>query len=125
MREPILVGQGRSMLTIPREKWEQGLSTVPHHFEDKLSFMSPEHHLIRYFVVRELPLRGEPLLPEYIAEQVNLPVTRVNTILDDLEQHLTFLFRNTQGMVVWAYPVTVDKTPHALTFSTGECVYAA
>jgi hypothetical protein len=125
MREPILVGRGRSMVTIPREKWEQGLSTVPQHFEDKLSFMSSEHHLIRYFVVRELPLMGEPLSPEYIAQQVNLPVIRVNTILDDLEKHLTFLFRNTQGMVVWAYPVTVDKTPHTLTFSTGERVYAA
>ncbi|OGO41196.1 MAG: hypothetical protein A2Z04_05735 [Chloroflexi bacterium RBG_16_57_9] len=28
-------------------------------------------------------------------------------------------------MVVWAYPVTVARTPHHLTFSTGEQVYAA
>jgi hypothetical protein len=49
----------------------------------------------------------------------------VNTILDDLEKKLTFLFRNEEGAVAWAYPVTVDKTPHHLTFSTGEQLYAA
>ena len=125
MSEMILVGRGRQMTTIPREEWEHGLSTVPHHCETRLSFMSEEHHLIRYFVVRALPRVGAPLSPEYIAQQVNLPVVRVNVILDDLEQHLTFLFRNPQGMVAWAYPVTVDKTPHSLTFSTGERVYAA
>jgi len=38
---------------------------------------------------------------------------------------MTFLFRNKEGEVVWAYPVTVDKTPHHLTFSTGEQLYAA
>jgi hypothetical protein len=38
---------------------------------------------------------------------------------------MTFLFRNEQGAVAWAYPVTVDRTPHYVTFSTGEQVYAA
>jgi hypothetical protein len=38
---------------------------------------------------------------------------------------MTFLFRNEQGSVTWAYPVTVDQTPHRVTFSSGEQVYAA
>jgi hypothetical protein len=42
-----------------------------------------------------------------------------------LEQHLTFLFRNKQGSVVWAYPVTVDPTPHRVTFNTDEQINAA
>jgi hypothetical protein len=45
--------------------------------------------------------------------------------LDELEQHMTFLFRNAQGDVVWAYPVTVEQTPHRITFDTGEQLYAA
>jgi hypothetical protein len=125
MSETILIGRGRQMITIPRAEWEQGLAGVPQHFQTKLSFMSPEHHLVRYFVVRELPVVGEPLAIESIARQVHLPASRVNAILDDLEQHLTYLYRNLQGMVAWAYPVTVDQTPHALTFSTGERLYAA
>ena len=125
MSETILMGQGRQIVKIPREGWEHHLSQVPHHTEARLSFMSEEHHLVRYFVVRELPRVGEPLSPEFIAQELNLPIARVNVILDELEKHLTFLFRNEQGAVAWAYPVTVDSTPHHATFSTGEQVYAA
>jgi hypothetical protein len=113
------------MIKTPREKWEHELSTVPQHFEAKLSFMSEEHHQVRYFVVRELHRVGEPLSPEFIAQKLNLPIAQVNVILVDLEKHLVFLFRNEQGAVAWAYPVTVDKTPHHVTFSTGEQLYAA
>jgi hypothetical protein len=63
--------------------------------------------------------------PELIAERLHLSVERVNVILDELEKHMTFVFRNGQGAVAWAYPVTVDRTPHRITFSTGEQVYAA
>ena len=121
----ILIGQGRHITTISREKWESELATIPQHFENKLSFMTAEHHLVRYFVVRELPLAGKPLSIELISEQVQLPASRVTAILDDLEQHLMYLYRNPQGMVAWAYPVTVYQTPHELTFSTGEQLYAA
>ena len=87
--------------------------------------MSEEHHLVRNFVVRELPNAGEPLSPEFIAQELDLPVSRVVLILEELEKHLTFLFRNKQGAVTWAYPVTVDRTPHHVTFNTGEQIYAA
>ena len=72
-----------------------------------------------------MPRIGAPLPPELIAERLHLSVERVNVILDELEKHMTFLFRNEQGAVAWAYPVTVDRTPHRITFSTGEQVYAA
>ncbi len=87
--------------------------------------MSDEHHLVRDFVVRELPKVGKPLSPEFIAQKLNLSVDRVKLILDKLEKRLTFLFRNEQGAVVWAYPVTVENTPHYAIFSTGEQVYSA
>ena len=123
--DTILIGQGRHITRISREEWESELATVPQHFEKKLSFMTAEHHLVRYFVVRELPLAGEPLSIEVIAKQVELPASRVTAILDDLEQHLMCLYRNPQGMVAWAYPVTVDVTPHQIAYSTGEQGYAA
>jgi hypothetical protein len=87
--------------------------------------MSKEHHLIRNFVVTELPRSGIPLSSEYIAQALKLPLDQVVSILDDLEDHMTFLFRNERGAVEWAYPVTVDQTPHRMTFSSGERVNAA
>ena len=51
-------------------------------------------------------------------------VPRVVSILEELEKHLTFVFRGDQRVVTWAYPVTVDETPHHASFSTGEEAYS-
>jgi hypothetical protein len=80
---------------------------------------------VRNFVVKELPYVGEPLSPEFVARALDLPVNRLDVILDELEKHMTFLFRNEHGAVAWAYPVTADTTPHHITFNTGEQLYAA
>jgi hypothetical protein len=79
-----------------------------------LGFMSDDHRRVHDFAVVELPRIGEPL-----------PPARVGAIRDELEQHMTFVFRNAAGAVTWAYPVTVDPTPHRVTFSTGERINAA
>jgi hypothetical protein len=125
MKETILVGRGREMAKIPRKEWELALSGVAQHLESALGFMSKKHHEVRNFVVSELPRVGEPLSPGLISERLKLPGARLNAILNDLEKHLTFLFRNEQGAVVWAYPVTVARTPHRVHFNTGEQLYAA
>ncbi len=125
MSGTVLIGRGHEITEIPQEDWESGLSQAQQHIKGRLDFMSEEHHLARNFVVRELPNVGEPLSPEFIAQELNLPVSRVNVILEELEKHLTFLFRNEQGAVTWAYPITVDNTPHHITFNTGEQIYAA
>lgn len=125
MRKKILLGRGQAVTEIPREMWEQHLSQAPQHAKTRLGFMSEEHHQVRYFVVRELPDSGEPIEPEAISRALRLPLARVNVILEELERNLFFLVRDEQGAVSWAYPVTVDPTPHQLSFSTGERLYAA
>ncbi len=125
MNETILKGQGKEVMKIPREEWEHALADAPENIGAELTFMTEEHHLVRNFVVRELPLIRKPLSPEFIAEKIDLPVNRVINILDELEKKLTFSYRNETGEVVWAYHVTVEKTPHPITFSSGETLYAA
>jgi hypothetical protein len=88
--------------------------------------MTPTHHAVRNFVVRELPRNGGlPLTRAQIANALGLPVAQVATLLDDLEKGLFFLVRNTHGDVSWAFPVTCDRTPHRLKFSTGESIFGA
>ena len=125
MRDKLMLGLWRYMIKVPPFLWKKQISKARKKFEAENSFMTKEHGLVHHLVVRELPYAGKPLSPEYIADKLILPITRVKTILDDLEKRMTFLFRNKKGEVVWAYPVTVDKTPHHLTFSTGERLYAA
>ncbi len=125
MSSRVLVTFRRHMIPIPRVLWERQLRTRARRAKARLGFMSEEHHLVRDFAVRELPGIGEPLTPEVIAGRLSLAVARVESILDDLEKHMTFVCRNPQGAVAWAYPVTVENTPHHVTFSTGEQLYSA
>jgi len=125
MSSKLMSGLWRYMLTIPAFLWEKHVSKAKKRVEAELGFMSEEHRLIHHCVVRELPRVGEPLSPEFVANKLALPLDRVTSVLNELEEHMTFLFRNSEGAVVWAYPVTVETTPHHVIFSTGEQLYAA
>jgi len=94
--------------------------------DDPLAFMTPRHHAVRNFVVRGLPRNdGRPLSLAQIAKALQLDPQLVTGLLDDLEKHLFFLVRNRRGEVSWAFPVTSDRTPHRLRFSTGERIFGA
>lgn len=120
MDESLLMGIGHRAIPIPRWIWQSRVRG-----EGDLGFMTDEHRRIRNFVVTELPRAGVPLPPEVIARALSLSLDQLIPILDDLEKHMTFLFRDEQGAVEWAYPVTVADTPHRVTFSTGERTRAA
>ncbi len=126
MKDIMLIGKGENLLEVPAEVWRKHLASLQHHTAAMLSFMTGDHHLVRNFVVRELPRNhGKPLSPEDISQGVNLPLSRVTTILADLHKNLFFLVRNNAGEVSWAFPVTSDRTPHRLNFSSGEQTFAA
>ena len=126
MKDIILIGRHETITEIPAEKWRQHLAQAGQHSAAMLRFMTDNHHRVRNFVVRELPRNhGKPLSPEEVAQSLHLPLDLVSTILDDLQKHLFFLVRNDIGEVSWAFPVTSDRTPHSLSFSSGEQVFAA
>ena len=121
----VLIGKGHEIKEIAQADWEQQLALVPERQRARLEFMSDDHHAVRYFVVRELTREGRPLEPGPISRHLELPQARVVEILDELDRNLLFLVRNASGAVSWAFPVTVDRTPHRLSFSTGERLYGA
>lgn len=124
MKEKILIGRNRQILAIPQETWKNHLNQ-DQHSQTRLRFMTDAHHRVRYFAVKELVGRQEPLEPATIAQALNMPREQVAHILEELEQKLFFLVRNERGAVAWAYPVTVEMTPHRLRFNTGEQLYGA
>lgn len=126
MQDHILLGSEERIIEVSDTDWRQHLAEARVRGQERLRFMTPDHHLVRNVVVRSLPgNRGRPLTPEAIARAAGLSLERTETILGDLERHLFFLVRNAAGQVNWAFPVTVDATPHRVTFSTGEQLFAA
>jgi hypothetical protein len=125
MNNSILKGFWKYMAPAPSFIWRRMVAKRVKKARAKLDFMTEDHHKVRNFVIEELPKAGVPLSPETIAGGVGLNRTRVVEILEELEKGMVFLFRNDRGEVAWAYPVTVDRTPHRLQYSTGEQGYAA
>lgn len=125
MEENILLGRDQKILAIPQAAWKQHLTQFSQPSHSRLNFMTESHHQIRYFVVEEMANKQKPIEPGFISEKLNMPLERVIPILDELERKLFFLVRNEHGAVAWAYPVTVETTPHRLSFTSGERLYGA
>ena len=126
MKDNVLLGFRKHMMPVPSFIWRRQVKkkavTEARH---RLSFMAADHHRVRDYVVKRLHRNKNPLSPSCIARGLQLPIERVNAILDELENQLIFLYRCGTESVVWAYPVTVVETPHEVTFTDGEQGYAA
>lgn len=125
MKNRLMLGLGRYIINMPQFLWEKQIASGKRKFEKEHGSLSEEYRMIHHFVVRELPVNGKPLSPELISDRLGFSVERVIAALDHLEKRMTFLYRNKKGDVLWAYPITVEKTPHRITFNTGEKLYAA
>jgi len=72
MKENVLFSAEQMVTEIPRETWEQHLEQEPKDISKTLGFLTKAHHLIRNFVVKELPSVGKPLSPGLISEELGL-----------------------------------------------------
>ena len=125
MNSNVLIGVGREIQSVPDNDFVKSIEGIPARMASRLTFMTPDHHIVRDFVVRELPRQDSPLSALQIAQVTGLPQQKVSAILVELERNLFFLVRDNHGNVSWAFPVTTYRTPHRLTFSTGEKIHGA
>jgi len=125
MENHILLGVGRELQSVPDDAFVKSIKNLPARMATRLAFMSPDHHTVRDFVVRELPKQDSPISPAQIARVTALHPQHVASILAELERNLFFLVRDAGGSVNWAFPVTTSRTSHRLTFSTGENTFGA
>ena len=112
-------------LSVPGFFWRRQIVSSIREQARRLASMSDRKREIRAYVVGELPKVGRPLAPADIARQLNMSQDKVMSILAELESGMTYLFRNQNGAVEWAYPVTAAPTPHRLAFSSGEEIWGA
>jgi hypothetical protein len=87
MGESVLVESGRQTSEMPRATWDSDLLEAAAGSGARLDFLSKEHHLLRNFVVSELPRVGRPISAVSISRQLDLPLQRIDAILEELEHH--------------------------------------
>ena len=123
--QSVLVAHGRDFDRRPLDEWETSVRNATIKMRQRLDFMTPDHHAVRNFVVSGLARFQRPLPIVEIAAQVELPSSRVQAIVEELERNLFFLVRNSGGDVAWAFPLTADRTAHQLRISTGQNAFGA
>ena len=122
----VLTARANIIQAIDEDAWKDAVVTSTAHMPGRLAFMTPAHHRIRNFAVRELPRNGgRPLAIADIATATSIPEAATRAIIAELERHLFFVVRAGEDHVSWAYPVTVDETPHWVTLGTGESIFGA
>jgi hypothetical protein len=121
----VLTARANRIESIDEAAWKDAVVTATRHAPGRLAFMTPAHHLIRNYAVRQLPRSGRPLAIADIAAATGIAVAAAHAIAADLERHLFFVVREGQDHISWAFPVTVDETPHHLTLDSGESIFGA
>ena len=125
MKDKIYLGVGHYFIPIPSFIWRRLVAKTANDAEGNLNFMSADHHKVRDFVVTQIPQIDGPISTATIAENLDMRVEDAKRIIDELERGMTFLYRSRPEGVTWAYPVTVDSTPHRVTFNSGVQTFAA
>ena len=125
MSGTLLIGEGRKVRRVPDDAFLKAIEGIPARMASRLAFMTPDHHTVRNFAVRDIPKHRRPLSPQDIATATGLAWRHVSKLLSDLEKRLFFLVRDSDRSVSWAFPVTTTVTRHKLTFSTGESTFGA
>lgn len=125
MDNTLLKGIWKYMMPVPPFLWKHKINLMAQKAAARVKFMTEDHHRVRNFVVRTLPESGKPISLATIAKALTMDRKKVLTILDDLEKNKFFLFRNPQGDVTWAYPVTAEQTNHRAILPNGDKIYAA
>jgi hypothetical protein len=124
--DTLLLGRGRLLERVPAEDWQRNLVAIPGGMAPRLAFMTADHRTVRNAAVLHLPRnQRRPLSIRQLSRTCALPESRVDQVLIELQKNLFFLVRNRRGGVVWAFPITVERTPHHLTFSSGERLWGA
>ncbi len=125
MEDALRLRLGRHFLPLPAAVWRRLIPRLARRIRAADRTLTDQHRAVQHFAVREIPRAGEPLAPEAIAEGTGIPISEVVPLLERLERKMRFLWRDPEGRVTWAYPVTAEATPHHMAFSTGERLDAA
>ncbi len=123
--QSVLIAHGRDFERKPAAEWQAAVRRATNKMRQRLEFMTAGHQAVRAFVVSGLARLQRPLPIAEIAARVQLPASRVQSIVAELERNLFFLVRNRAGDVAWAFPLTADRTAHGLKLSTGEDTFGA
>ena len=124
MYRGVLLAASKWTIPVPQKIWKSQLIKMARLMKKELSFITVDHRRVHRCMINHLTETGTPCRAEILAGKLNLPVERVNTLLDEIEEHINMFKREAGGDIMETYPVTLKKTPMRMVISTGHELYA-
>ena len=125
LKRKAFMGIWRFMIPLPQFMIKIDVNNMANAICRKSADVSDEERKVHYFVVKSLSDTNEPVAPEYIADQLGIPIDRVAAIVDKRAPMKTYFYRYDCPGINWAYPVTAEDSGHKVTFNAGAQLNAA
>lgn len=125
LKHKMHMGIGRFMIPVPKLLSARGLKKGVSGAKAKSDPLSEEERKIHHFIVKKMAITQKHITADLVGEALDVPVNRVEKIIDKLEAMKTFLYRSDGKGIDWAYPISLENTGHEITVSTGERFFAA
>jgi hypothetical protein len=125
LKHKLYMGFRGFMMRIPPLLSDKGARKSEKGAKAHADSLSKEERRVHHFIVMKMTVVKDPITPELIASELEMPNDQVREIVDKLENLKTFIFRCDGKGINWAYPFSLENTGFRMTASSGEQFFAA
>ncbi len=125
VKHKLYMGYKGIMLPIPQVLSKKGAQKGEKGARANADFLTDLERRVHHFIVLKMVKAREPITSDMIADEMEIPLDHVCSIIDKLENLKTFIFRSDGKGIDWAYPLSLDNTGFLMTSSSGDTFFAA
>ncbi len=125
LKHKLYMGFRGFMMRIPPLLSEKGAKKGEKGAKANADCLSKEERRVHHFIVMKMAVVTDPITPELIANELDIPNDMVHEIINKLENLKTFIYRGDGKGINWAYPLSLENTGFRMTASSGEQFFAA
>ena len=125
LKHKLYMGFRGFMMRIPPLLSEKGAKKGEKGAKANADCLSKEERRVHHFSVMKMAAVKDPITPELISNELNIPNETVHEIINKLENLKTFIYRSDGKGINWAYPLSLEDTGFRMTASSGEQFFAA
>jgi len=125
LKHKLYMGFRGFMMRIPPLLSEKGAKKGEKGAKANADCLSKEERRVHHFIVTKMAVVKDPITPELISNELNIPNEAVHEIINKLENLKTFIYRSDGKGINWAYPLSLENTGFKMTASSGEQFFAA
>ncbi|MCP4109977.1 MAG: hypothetical protein GY749_31385 [Desulfobacteraceae bacterium] len=125
VKHKLYMGYQGIMFPIPQVLSKKGAQKGEKGARTNADSLTDLERRVHHFIVLKMVKAKEPITSDMIADEMEIPLDNVCSIIDKLENLKTFIYRSDGKGIDWAYPLSLHSTGFFMTSSSGDTFFAA